>query len=58
MPSLVDVRVLDRDASAGLLDAALHAAHPGDDRISRDGMIDFSYVGIRPWLPEGGPNRT
>jgi tetratricopeptide (TPR) repeat protein len=33
---LVDVRVLDRDASVGLLDAALRLARPADDRIARD----------------------
>lgn len=33
---LVDVGVLDEEASAPLLDAALRTARPGDDRISRD----------------------
>ena len=33
---LVDVRVLDRDTSVGLLDAALRMGRPGDDRIARD----------------------
>jgi tetratricopeptide (TPR) repeat protein len=33
---LVDVTVLDPDAAVGLLDAALRAARPDDDRISAD----------------------
>jgi tetratricopeptide (TPR) repeat protein len=33
---LVDVRILDKDSSVDLLDAALRTARPGDDRIARD----------------------
>ena len=48
---LVDVTVLDDDASVGLLDAALRAARPDDDRISADRKAAGRLAGTCGGLP-------
>jgi tetratricopeptide (TPR) repeat protein len=48
---LVDVTVLDQDAAAGLLDAALRAARPHDDRIAADPGAAALLAGICGGLP-------
>ena len=48
---LVDVTVLDDDASLALLDAALRAARPDDGRITRDPQVAGQLAGICGGLP-------
>jgi tetratricopeptide (TPR) repeat protein len=48
---LVDVTVLDDDAAVGLLDAALRAARPEDDRISGDPDAAGRLAGVCGRLP-------
>jgi tetratricopeptide (TPR) repeat protein len=48
---LVDVTVLDDDASVELLDGALRAAHPDDDRISTDRAAAGRLAGVCGGLP-------
>jgi tetratricopeptide (TPR) repeat protein len=48
---LVDVTILDRDASAALLDAALRAARPGDGRITADPGAAGQLAGACGGLP-------
>ena len=48
---LVDVTVLDDDASVGLLDAAVRAARPEDDRISGDREAAGRLAGVCGGLP-------
>jgi tetratricopeptide (TPR) repeat protein len=48
---LVDVTVLDLETAAGLLDAALRAARPGDDRISGDPGSAGRLAGLCGGLP-------
>jgi tetratricopeptide (TPR) repeat protein len=48
---LVDVTVLDETASIALLDAALRAARPGDDRITGDQEAGAQLAGMCGGLP-------
>jgi tetratricopeptide (TPR) repeat protein len=48
---LVDVTVLDDDASVGLLDGALRAARPEDDRITADAGAPGRLAGVCGGLP-------
>ncbi len=48
---LVDVTVLDDDASVGLLDGALRAARPEDDRITCDREAAVRLAGVCGGLP-------
>ena len=48
---LVDVTVLDDDASVGLLDAALRAARPDDNPISADREAAVRLAGVCGGLP-------
>jgi tetratricopeptide (TPR) repeat protein len=48
---LVDVTVLDEEAAVGLLDAALLAARPEDDRISSDRKAAGRLAGLCGGLP-------
>ncbi len=48
---LVNVTVLDDDASVGLLDAALRAARPEDDRITADPDAARRLAGVCGGLP-------
>ena len=48
---LVDVTVLDDDASVGLLDGALRAARPEDDRITCDREAAGRLAGVCGGLP-------
>jgi hypothetical protein len=47
----VDVTVLDDDAATGLLDGALRAARPQDDRISADPDAAGRLAGVCGGLP-------
>ena len=48
---LLDVTVLDEEAAVALLDAALRAARPGDDRISGDAAAAGRLAGMCGGLP-------
>jgi tetratricopeptide (TPR) repeat protein len=48
---LVDVTILDEDAAVTLLDAALRAARPGDDRITADPTAAMRLAGACGGLP-------
>jgi tetratricopeptide (TPR) repeat protein len=48
---LLDVAALDADSGVALLDEALRAARPGDDRVSRDGGAAGRLAGICGGLP-------
>jgi tetratricopeptide (TPR) repeat protein len=48
---LVDVTVLDDDAAVSLLDAAVRAARPGDDRITSDRQAAGRLAGVCGGLP-------
>jgi tetratricopeptide (TPR) repeat protein len=48
---LVDVTILDQDASVALLDAALRTARPGDDRITADLQAAGQLATICAGLP-------
>ena len=48
---LVDITVLGETAAAALLDAALHAARPDDDRISSDRNVAGRLAGVCGGLP-------
>jgi hypothetical protein len=48
---LVDVTVLDRQASVDVLDGVLRAAHPEDDRVSGDPRAALRLAGVCGGLP-------
>jgi NB-ARC domain len=48
---LVDITILDEDASVALLDAAVRTARPGDERISGDPAVAGRLAGTCGGLP-------
>jgi tetratricopeptide (TPR) repeat protein len=48
---LIDVPILDDEATINLLDTALHAARPDDDRITRDRQGAAQLAGLCGGLP-------